>query len=42
MPVGLGDLPIWVFHGDKDRSIDVSPSERVVESLKQSEANDLE
>ena len=32
MPVGLGDLLIWVFHGDKDRSIDVSSSERMVGS----------
>ncbi len=32
----IGDLPIWVFHGDSDKSIDVSSSERMVESLRQS------
>ncbi len=32
----IGDLPIWVFHGNSDPSIDVSSSERMVESLRQS------
>lgn len=30
----IGDLPIWVFHGDSDSSIDVSSSERMVEELR--------
>jgi len=32
----IEDLPIWVFHGDSDKSIDVSSSKRMVESLRQS------
>lgn len=32
----IGVLPIWVFHGDKDKSTDISSSEWMVESLRQS------
>jgi len=32
----IEDLPIWVYHGDSDKSIAVSSSERMVESLRQS------
>ncbi len=31
----IEDLPIWVYHGDSDKSIAVSSSERMVESLRQ-------
>jgi predicted peptidase len=30
----LGDMPIWVFHGEKDRTIDIRESDEMVAALR--------
>lgn len=30
----LGDMPIWVFHGEKDRTISIKESDEMVAALK--------
>ena len=28
------DLPIWAFHGDADRAVDVAGSQKIVDAIK--------